>query len=67
MSAIKSGEFSETLIAYHPGVMTMWVAGLRAFSTEPGVDVPNLARARWFIGIAVWAGIGAAILLLYKL
>ena len=67
MSAVKQGEFSETLIAYHPGVTTMWIAGLRTFFTEPGVDIENLARARWFIGIVVWAGIGIACLLLYKL
>lgn len=67
MSAVKSGKFSETLIAYHPGVTTMWIAGLRTFSMVPGVDVANLARARWFIGIVVWAGIGIACLLLYKL
>lgn len=49
--AVKQSEFSETLIAHHPGVTTMWLAGLRTFSMEPRVDVPNLARARWFIGI----------------
>lgn len=31
MSAVKEGEFSETLIAHHPGVTTMWLAGLRTF------------------------------------
>ena len=67
VSAVKVGEFSETAIAYHPGVTTMWLAGLRTFSIDPGVDVPNLARARWFIGIVGWAGIGIACLLLYKL
>ena len=67
MSSVKKGEFSETLVAYHPGVTTMWLAGLRTFSMAPDVDVPNLARARWFIGMVVWAGIGISILLLYKL
>lgn len=67
MSVVKSGEFSETLIAYHPGVTTMWIAGLRTFFADPGVDVENLAKARWFIGIVVWIGIGIACLLLYKL
>jgi len=67
MSAVKKGEFSETLIAYHPGVTTMWISGLRTFFTEPHVDVPNLARARWFIGVVVLAGVGIACLLLYKL
>ena len=67
MSAVKEAQFSDTLIAYHPGVMTMWIAGLRAFFTELRMDIENLARARWFIGIAVWAGIGIACFLLYKL
>ena len=67
MSAVKKGEFSETLIAYHPGVTTMWVAGLRTFFIDPHVDVPNLAHARWFIGIVALAGVGIACLLLYKL
>ena len=67
MSAAKKGQFSETLIAYHPGVMTMWIAGLRTFFTESGMNTENLARARWFIGIVVWAGIGVACLLLYQL
>ena len=67
MSAIKKGQFSDTLIAYHPGVTTMWIAGLRSFFTEPDVNTENLARARWFIGIMVWTSIGVACLLLYQL
>ena len=67
MSAVKRGVFSETLIAHHPGVMTMWLAGLRTFFIPPRVDVPNLARAWWFIGIVVWGGIGIACILLYLL
>lgn len=67
MSAVKHGEFSETVVAYHPGVTTMWITGLRTFFTEPGVNIENLSRARWFIGIVVSAGIGIACVLLYKL
>ena len=67
MSAVKQREFAETGIAYHPGVTTMWIAGLRTFFMEPRVDVPNLARARWFIGLVVWIGIGIACLLIYQL
>jgi len=67
MSAVKKAVFSETLIAYHPGVTTMWVAGLRTFLIEPRVNVENLARARWFLSIVVSVGIGAACLLLYQL
>ena len=67
MSAVKQGEFSETLIAHHPGVTTMWLAGPRTFFIPPRVDVPNLARARWFIGVVVWIGIGIACFLIYRL
>ena len=67
MSAVKQGEFSETLIAHHPGVTTMWLAGLRTFFIPPRVDVPNLARARWFIGVVVWIGLGIACFLIYRL
>ena len=67
MSAVKQGEFSETLIAHHPGVTTMWLAGLRTFFIPPRVDIPNLARARWFIGVVVWIGIGIACFLIYRL
>ena len=67
MSAVKQGEFSETLIAPHPGVTTMWLAGLRTFFMPPREDVLNLANARWFIGIVVWVGVGIACLLLSQL
>lgn len=67
MSVVKSGEFSETLIAYHPGVTTMWIAGLRTLFVKPDMDVENLTFARCFIGIFVWAGIGIACFLLYRL
>ena len=67
MSAIKTGAFSETLLAYHPGVTTMWVAGLRTFFVEPSIDVPNLAQARLFIDIILWASMGIASFLLYQL
>ena len=76
MSAVQQKHFSETLITYHPGVMTMWASGLRTFLKDTGLDVPNqtrdrwfihLIRSRWFIGIFVWAGIGIACLLLYQL
>ena len=75
MSAVQQKHFSETLITYHPGVMTMWVAGLRTFLKDTGLDVPNqtrdrwfihLIRARWFICIVVSVGIGIACLLLYQ-
>ena len=74
MSAVQNGEFSETLIAHHPGVMTMWIAGLRVFYTKLQLDSPdraqwfiNLTRARWYIGIFVWVSIGIACLLIYRL
>ena len=67
MSAVEVGDFSETLVAHHPGVMTMWIAGLRTFFIEPRVDVRNLALARWFIGVVLLIGIGVAAMLLYRL
>ena len=67
MSAVKTGAFSETLIDYHPGVTTMWFAGLRTFWTSPGVNVENLTGGRFFICIIIWAGIGISCFLLYKL
>jgi len=67
MYAVKQGKFSETRIAYHPGVTTMWLAGLRTFFMEPHLNVENLAQARLFIGVAIYLGIGVACLLLYQL
>lgn len=67
ISDIQQGKFSEVHVAHAPGVMTMWIAGLRTFLTEPRVDVRNLALARWFIGIVISVGVSAAGLLLYRL
>ena len=67
MSAVQEGQFAETFIAHHPGVTTMWGAGLRTFFTEPRVDIPNLARARWILGIIISIGISIIGLLLYRL
>ena len=67
MSAVKRGESSETRIAYHPGVTTMWIAGLRTFFTQSRVSVENLALSRQFICLVVWAGIGITCLLVYQL
>ena len=41
MDTVEQGRFSETLIAYHPGVVTMWVAGLRTFFTPPAIGCPK--------------------------
>ena len=35
MAAVEMGAFSETLVTFHPGVITMWLAALRTFFTEP--------------------------------
>ena len=67
MSAVKQGEFSKTLIAYHPGVMTMWIAGIRTFFVDTGIDVHNLIKARWFLGVVVLIAIGICGLLLFHL
>ena len=67
MVAVEMGAFPETLVAHHPGVITVWIAALRTFFTEPHVSVQGLALARWFIGVALLSGIGVAAMLLYRL
>ena len=67
MAAVEMGAFSETLVTFHPGVITMWLAALRTFFTEPHVSVQGLALARWFIGVTLLIGIGVAAMLLYRL
>ena len=67
MAAVEMGAFSETLVTFHPGVITMWLAALRTFFTEPHISVQGLALARWFIGVVLLIGIGVAALLLYWL
>ncbi len=67
MAAVEMGAFSETLVTFHPGVITIWLAALRTFFTEPHISVQGLALARWFIGVALLIGIGVAAMLLYRL
>ncbi len=67
MTAVEMGAFSETLVTFHPGVITMWLAALRTLLTEPHISVQGLALARWFIGVALLIGIGVAAVLLYRL
>ncbi len=67
MAAVEMGAFSETLVTFHPGVITMWLAALRTFFTESHISVQGLALARWFIGVALLSGIGVAAVLLYRL
>ena len=67
MAAVEMGAFSETLVTFHPGVITTWLAALRTFFTEPHISVQGLALARWFIGVGLLIGIGAAAVLLYRL
>ena len=67
MAAVEMGAFSETLVTFHPGVITIWIAALRTFFTEPHISVQGLALARWFIGVALLIGIGVAAVLLYRL
>ena len=67
MAAVEMGAFSDTLVTFHPGVITIWLAALRTFFTEPHISVQGLALARWFIGVALLIGIGVAAMLLYRL
>ena len=67
MTAVEMGAFSETLVTFHPGVITMWIAAFRTLFTEPHISVQGLALARWFIGVVLLIGIGVAAVLLYRL
>ena len=67
IDAIKTGQFSETVIAYHPGVMTMWIAGIRKFYMDFQLTIENLVHARFFIGLTVLIGLLLACFLLNKL
>ena len=69
MDAVSSGSFEQTLIAHHPGVTTMWSAGLRQVFMDDAVIVSlkDLALARWFIGIVVLSGLGASFFLIHRL
>ena len=69
MNALKSREFDQTFLAYHPGVTTMWLAGLRQVATKDTVwaSLKDLALARWFIGICVSIGLVAAFFLIHRL
>ncbi len=67
MTALEMGAFPETLVTFHPGVITMWLAAFRTLFTEPHISVQGLALARWFIGIVLLSGIGVAAVLLYRL
>ena len=67
IDAIKTGTFSETLVAYHPGVTTMWTAGIRKLYMDFQLNVENLVHARFFIGLTVLIGLLLACLLLNRL
>lgn len=69
ISAVQTGQFEDTLLAHHPGVTTMWLAGLRQFFWADSVWVSqqDLALARWFIGMALWIGIVVVFFLLCRL
>ena len=67
IAAVEMGAFSETFVAHHPGVITVWIAALRTFFTDSHVSVQGLALARWFIGVALLIGIGVAAVFLYRL
>ena len=69
IDAVYTGSFEETGIAHHPGVTTMWLAGLRqAFGKDAvTVSLKDLALARWFIGLVVLSGLIAIFFLLHRL
>ena len=69
MGLVQSGEFQETRITHHPGVTTMWLAGLRrAFGyQEIWLSERDLATARWFICVVIIAGMVVTFFLLRRL
>ena len=69
MSAVQEGEFEKTLIAPHPGVITMWLGGFRPVYDEhtTRASLKDLAFVRWFIGITAVAGLGIAIFLCHRI
>lgn len=69
MNAVQTKQFDQTLLAYHPGVTTMWLAGLRQAwaANSVWVSVKDLALARWFIGVGISLGLVVAFFLLHRL
>ena len=69
IDAVYTGSFEETRIAHHPGVTTMWLAGLRQAFAKDAVTVSqkDLALARWFIGLVVMSGLVTSFFLLRRL
>ena len=69
LDAIKTGQFDQTYLAHHPGVTTMWLAGVRQILGDGSVwaSVKDLALARWFIGVGVWIGLVVAFFLVYRI
>lgn len=69
MHAVQTGQFDQTLQAYHPGVTTMWLAGTRSFfgNNETGRSLKDLVLGRWFICVVVSAGLVAVFFLLLRL
>ena len=69
MHLIQGGEFQQTLITHHPGVTTMWLGGIRRFfrDTPTWLSQKDLALARWFICVAITAGLCVTLYLLRHL
>ena len=67
ITAVQTGQFEQTLQAYHPGVTTMWLSGLRTFFENPSLNIRNLALARWFICFVISTGLIATFFLLHPL
>ena len=68
-NALQSGEFEKTLIAHHPGVTTLWFAGMRLLLNgwRTQLSLENLAMARWFISFILSAGCATAFFLFWRL
>ena len=69
IDSVQGGRFERTLIAYHPGVMTMWLAGLRTFLLDKLTwrSLKDLLFARYFVGLVVLSGLIVTFFLLIRL
>lgn len=70
ITSVQTGQFNQTLVAYHPGVTTMWLSGIQRLllgNKATWYSPKNLAVARWFICIAISTGLVTAFFLLRRL
>lgn len=69
MIGVQNGEFDQTYVDHHPGIVTLWLGGLRWLLQKHEVEIsPNdLALSRWFVCVTVSTGLVIAFFLLRRL